>query len=320
MTCAATQGTDPLWNFCPNIGAAYFYAILFLLTTLGHIGQGILYRKPYSWVICTSGLLQFVAYVFRIISINHPDSVAMYGTWFVLILVAPLWTNAYVYMVFGRMVYNYTSDARVAGIKAWRFGLYFVLLDIVAFLVQLFGAASASGDHIPKSQVLRGLHIYMVGVGIQQVFILGFCFLAFRFHRKLLNQPNSNSVHIIRAKTLLYVLYLVLTLITIRIIFRLAEYSSGLDSSIPNHEAYQYVLDSTPMFIALLAFNLVHPGRVMRGKEADFPSRKERKAFFDHDNNGAGGRNASELLPTSARGVYGDDAAAAKGQDVRGYV
>lgn len=35
-------------------------------------------------------------------------------------------------MVLGRMVYNFTSTARVAGIKAWRFTLYFVLLDIVS--------------------------------------------------------------------------------------------------------------------------------------------------------------------------------------------
>lgn len=34
-------------------------------------------------------------------------------------------------MVMGRMVYNFTSTARLAGIKAWRFTLYFVLMDIV---------------------------------------------------------------------------------------------------------------------------------------------------------------------------------------------
>lgn len=31
------------------------------------------------------------------------------------------------------------------------------------------------------------------------------------------------------------------------------------------------------MFIALMLFNIVHPGKVMAGKESDFPSRKERK-------------------------------------------
>lgn len=63
----------------------------------------------------------------------------------------------------------------------------------------------------------------------------------------------------------------------VRIIFRLVEYSDGLDSSIPNHEAYQYCLDSLPMLVALVLFNIYHPGKIMPGKASDFPSRKERK-------------------------------------------
>lgn len=56
----------------------------------------------------------------------------------------------------------------------------------------------------------------------------------------------------------------------LRIIFRLVEYSEGLDSTIPRHEAYQYALDSLPMLIALVVFNIVHPGRVM-GREETMP-------------------------------------------------
>lgn len=31
------------------------------------------------------------------------------------------------------------------------------------------------------------------------------------------------------------------------------------------------------MLVALVLFNVVHPGVIMAGKESDFPSRKERK-------------------------------------------
>ena len=40
-------------------------------------------------------------------------------------------------MVMGRMVWNFTSKARILGVTAWRFGLYFVLLDITS--VSTFG-------------------------------------------------------------------------------------------------------------------------------------------------------------------------------------
>lgn len=49
---------------------------------------------------------------------------------------APLWVNAFVYMIMGRMVWNYVPTAKLLGIKASRFGAYFVILDImyVSFL------------------------------------------------------------------------------------------------------------------------------------------------------------------------------------------
>ena len=62
-----------------------------------------------------------------------------------------------------------------------------------------------------------------------------------------------------------------------RIIFRLCEYSKGLNSKIPHHEAYQYCLDSLPMLLAFALLNVVHPGRIMRGKDCEIPSRKERR-------------------------------------------
>lgn len=82
----------------------------------------------------------------------------------------------------------------------------------------------------------------------------------------------------------------------IRIIFRLAEYSKGLNSTIPNHEVYQYVFDTLPMLVALVIFNFVHPGRIMPGKISDFPRRKERKTYFKTNTLPF----SSELLPTQA--------------------
>ncbi|KAL8709530.1 MAG: hypothetical protein Q9220_005772 [cf. Caloplaca sp. 1 TL-2023] len=190
----------------------------------------------------------------------------------------------------GRMVFNFTERARLFGIKAWRFTLYFVLLDIIAFIVQAGGASSASGSDKPDHTILLGLHIYMGGVGLQQLFILIFFYIAFRFQQQV---KRENPDKLSQAIWLLYAQYAVLILITVRIIFRLIEYSQGLDSSVPNHEAYQYIFDSLPMLFALVVFNVVHPGRIMSGKECDFPSRKERKNYFKD------GGNSSQLLPVA---------------------
>ena len=51
------------------------------------------------------------------------------------------------------------------------------------------------------------------------------------------------------------------------------------------------------MLIALALFNVVHPGRIMPGKEGDFPSRKERKLM---GKNGSGGAGGIGLLPVTS--------------------
>jgi len=70
------------------------------------------------------------SYIFRILAIDQSTNVAFQSAWSILVLLAPLWINAYVYMVLGRMVYNFTSSAQVLHVKALRFGLIFILLDI----------------------------------------------------------------------------------------------------------------------------------------------------------------------------------------------
>ena len=134
----------------------------------------------------------------------------------------------------------------------------------------------------------------MGGIGFQQICILAFLAIAIRLHRRITQQPPSPERS--TALRLLYVEYAVVGLITVRIIFRLIEYSNGLNSSISRKEAYEYVFDSSMMLIAIALFNVFHPGRLMPGKESDLPSRKVRKAMKKQGQT-PGGRMGDYLLP-----------------------
>jgi hypothetical protein len=77
-----------------------------------------------------------------------------------------------------------------------------------------------------------------------------------------------------------YGLYAVLALITTRIAFRLAEYSSGMNPSktkLPYVEAYPLSLGAAPMPLALVVLAVVHPGLALKGPGSECHSRKERK-------------------------------------------
>jgi hypothetical protein len=134
----------------------------------------------------------------------------------------------------------------------------------------------ASGDELTHDEIMRGLHIYMIGVGVQEAFILAFIALLIRFHVTYArsSQPRTPVLR------LFYVLYAVLALITVRIIFRLVEYSAGFETGIPTQEAYAFMLETLPMFVAVLLLNVVHPGKVMPGDENGVPSRKVRKQMI----------------------------------------
>ncbi|KAL8727556.1 MAG: hypothetical protein Q9166_005962 [cf. Caloplaca sp. 2 TL-2023] len=140
--------------------------------------------------------------------------------------------------------------------------------------------------------MFQGLYIYMGGVGFQQFFVLVFFYIASKFQQQV---EQEDPTRLSEALLLLYAQYAVLVLITVRTVFGLVDYSKGLDSTIPNHEAYQYVFDSLPMLMASVIFNVDRPDRIIPGKESDFPSHKERKTYFKANHSGS----SPQLLPTN---------------------
>lgn len=131
----------------------------------------------------------------------------------------------------------------------------------------------------------------MGGIGLQQLCILVFGSIVGRFYYIMRQHERSVADSHNRIldgrprkwRRLLYVLIASLLCITTRIIFRMVEFSTGLDplkNPIPFHEAYFLVLDALPMFIAIILMNFVHPGQVLQGEGCEFPkgpSRKEKK-------------------------------------------
>jgi hypothetical protein len=120
---ALADPTRTEWLLCPSTPAAILFTVLFALTTVAHLLQAIYYKKIYCWVIIGSALAQTINYICRIISIKNPNDLGPYAAWFVIILVgcyevqvmghvlmpikiAPLFTNAFVYMVMGGSYYS----------------------------------------------------------------------------------------------------------------------------------------------------------------------------------------------------------------------
>ncbi|KAJ7148650.1 RTA1 like protein-domain-containing protein [Mycena crocata] len=268
------QCLDPRTNenfnflYCPSFPAVVSFSALFGLTTLTHIVQALHYRKRFCWVVIMGGVWETVGLVLRVMSVLHTTSPVWGTPSQLLILLAPLSVNAFLYVVMSRFVHFFVPERSVAGIGARRLSLCFVLLDVTAFLMQAAGGILIDNDTPRIAQF--GIHIYMGGIGLQQFFILLFIVLVVRFHFKMTHLRGSTEW-----KRPLYIMYASLILITVRIIFRLIEFSSGVFSSLTMHEWPFYVLEATPMFLAFFLWNLSHPGQVLVGPDSEFPKKQK---------------------------------------------
>ncbi|KAI9763056.1 MAG: hypothetical protein M1840_000947 [Geoglossum simile] len=185
-------------------------------------------------------------------------------------------------MLLGRMVHFYLPEKRLGGFKAPSLAKYFVCLDIFSFVVQGIGGSMISPGASQKT-IMNGIHVYMGGIGFQELFILIFLFLVVKFHLKMGTLAQGGEVLIKEGwKRLTWMLYAVLALISMRIIYRLIEYAPGIKPSnpIPYHEAYTYGLDALPMLLAITIMCAIHPGMFLRGPDSVFPkkTKAEKKA------------------------------------------
>ncbi|KAF2116441.1 RTA1 like protein-domain-containing protein [Lophiotrema nucula] len=269
------------WSYNPSFSAAIAFTTLFGLLTLAQITLAFIYRKGFCWVMIMGVLWETLSFIFRALGAHHQQSTPYAFAANLLFLLAPLWINAFAYMTAGRLIWMFHPAKRVLKVKAMSIGKYFVWLDIFSFIVQGIGGTMLSPG-ASASTMKTGKNVYMTGVGVQQLFILLFIGLIVKFHVEV-NQLERNGVvnHAgKRWRWLTYALYAALVLITIRIIYRLVEFSAGTDVSnpLPYHEGYALGLDAVPMFLAISILTIIHPGTVLKGPESEFPSRKERRA------------------------------------------
>ncbi|OQD64575.1 hypothetical protein PENPOL_c007G01064 [Penicillium polonicum] len=264
---------DALYLYYPSFGAAIAAAAIFGILFMAHFVQATMYKAGFAWVVLMGVSWETVAYGVRAFSTHNQqdDTVVTVAQMFVLL--APLWVNAFDYMVLARMIHFFVPERRIGMFKPSLLAKSFVLLDIASFVVQMIGGFMSTGT---DDQQMNGVHIYMGGIGVQQFFIMCFLVLAVQFQRVMLQLEQAGRLPVEKHnwRRMLYALYGSLFFITVRIIYRLVEFSSGVGESnpIPYHEWYMYVFDGIPMALAIMVWNLAPPGAVLQGPDAKMPS------------------------------------------------
>ncbi|KAH8697919.1 RTA1 domain-containing protein [Talaromyces proteolyticus] len=271
---------NALYEYYPSFQAAVAFTVVFGALLMVHLAQAIALKTKFVWVIIMGLAWEFVAFLTRSLSTKHQQDSTIALITQLFILLAPLWVNAFDYMVLARMIHYFLPEKRVGIFKPSLLAVIFVFLDFGSFVIQLIGGGMA-GPGADQSTMTQGVHIYMGGIGIQEAFIVVFLIVAILFHRKMhrLDRMGALVGDKTRWKGLIYALYFSLSAITVRIIYRLVEFSDGTDASSPiiSHEWFVYVFDAVPMVFAAGVWCIVHPGKVLKGPGSELPPSGLRK-------------------------------------------
>ncbi|KAK4118503.1 hypothetical protein N657DRAFT_371230 [Parathielavia appendiculata] len=270
--CNAHYGFYPSWEW--NL----VFAIAFFLASLLHIAQMLAHKKWFCWVVVMGALWEYACFLLRTLGAFDQQNVMFATVSTMLFLLAPLWINAFVYMVVARLVYFLLppSSQRILGLSPRWLAKVFVAADVVSFFIQAAGGGMLA-DQDGGDTAETGQRVYMAGIGVQLLFVVLFVVVTALFTRRLERLMKVGLLEVscdpALIRHLVWSVFGVIVLIVVRIVFRFVEFSGGVSASNPilANEAYQLGLDAFPMLIALLVMNAVHPGKVLIGPESSFP-------------------------------------------------
>jgi hypothetical protein len=198
-----------------------------------------------------------------------------------LLLVAPAFFAASIYMILGRSMISTGHDSLSVIPVKWLTKI-FVCGDVISFLAQCAGGAFLSSAKT-ESKVKLGQNIIIAGLFIQIGFFGFFVVTAGVFHCRVYKcrDCESRSAITVPWKQCLYVLYTASAFIMIRSIFRAIEYITGTDGPLMSTEVFLYVFDAALMFLTMVTFNICSPKSLVTPRSVTCDIESASKEKFD---------------------------------------
>ncbi|KAF7950083.1 hypothetical protein EAE96_007383 [Botrytis aclada] len=277
------------FTYNPTEAGAYGFMGLFALLTLAHIIYMFPLRSWYFISFILGGICETFGYYGR--SKCH-DNISDLGPWIlqmILILGAPTFFAASVYMTLARLTVALGAEEHSMISPRWLTKIY-VLIDVICFFSQFMGAGvQASGD---AKVISIGNKVILGGLIFQIIAFIFFLYMAWRigsrFEQGQENDPSSLRYPELERgrKKYFRALYAVSALPIVRNLVRAIEYAQQASGggfsyatrnddgtltyvghhseTIGDKEALLYVFDAAPMFLVLLIFLVIHPGKFIK--------------------------------------------------------
>lgn len=237
---------------------------LFAISFVVHLLQLVRYKVWLFIPLTLACLLETIGYIFRSLSSkDDPYHVIWFVVQYFLIVVAPVFISASIYVCINRLISWAKSNSHA--VDRWWLApnpiLWgFLTVDVVTTIMQIAGAALIGSSQSNMKDPTTGNHILLAGLALQSFSFTVFLAVLTLFRLALakdsgLNGTNKNKDQFIVAVALASLL------VYLRTLFRLAETAEGLFGPVSTNETFFGTLEFTPVVIAICILAVWHPGR-----------------------------------------------------------
>ncbi|KAF3800916.1 Protoporphyrin uptake protein 1 [Colletotrichum gloeosporioides] len=227
------DGKVLFYPYTPSKAAGIIFLFLFAGISLYHIFLIRKFKTKYFIPMVLGGICDTFGHLGRAWAGSAPLSPKPFMLQLMLILVAPVFISATIYITLGRLKESLLGHPR----RKCSPTSIFILTDIIMEI----------GGHV----VLGGL--------LFQLFVLVVYFaLVVRFQRA----TQREVIYVEHWRRYLWTLVISVVAVWVRNLVRAAEFGQGWYGFVNQHEAMMYIFDSFLMFSVMVAFAVFHPGQL----------------------------------------------------------
>lgn len=205
--------------------------------------------------------MEVAAYWFRTRSHDNLRETLPFLIRNLLILAAPPFLAATVYMSLGRIIRALKAEELSLVSLRWLTKL-FVLVDLICFVIQTAGAIMSGSEEPDEAK--RGQTIIIGGLVLQIVAFAMYIICVVTFQVRVRNSPPRHCLAgFLSYRRYIFGLYATSGLFLVRNIVRIIEYKAGSDGPLLSNEAFLYVFDCCFMLTIIIIMLVLHPGRLV---------------------------------------------------------
>ncbi|KAF4775323.1 rta1 domain-containing protein [Colletotrichum scovillei] len=246
------DGKVLFYPYTPSKLAGVIFLFLFAGISVYHVWLIRKYKTKYFLPMVLGGICDTFGHLGRAWAGSAPLSPKPFMLQLMLILVAPVFISATIYVNLGRLKEALLGHQR----RKCSPTIIFILTDIIAFCTQI-GGSLVQVIANPKIMEIGG-HVVLGGLLFQLFVLVVYFALVMRFQRA----TQRETIYLQHWRRYVWTLVISVMAIWVRNLVRAAEFAEGWYGFVNQHEAMMYIFDSFLMFSVMFAYAVFHPGQL----------------------------------------------------------